>query len=354
MSPAGRLAVLVVVGLAVLAAAPPASAEPSWRDILERAIREGQQRPFEGRLVVISFDPSGPGIGEVTVAQDSQGTVMTSRSASWLLDQRRGRTFFGDADSGTLLRLGSVDREGLSFARLDDKYDVRIGETTRTAVGEATVLEVSPTGRGVVRERLYVDPDSGLIVRRETFRDDGRPVRLVAFTSLDLTPRELPEMEDQGTWREVHAAKTEMSNRGLDILREIGWTVPEELPGSFRAVDASALGEGGGSSLHVLYSDGLYAVSIYQQHGRLDGAAATAEGARPATLGGMHVYRWPGAEPISLAWTGGGRTFTAVSDAPPDVLSTALSGLPHDPPQGLVTRLRRGLTRVAYWIWPFA
>ncbi len=351
--PVGRLVVLVVAGVVVLSAAPPATADQDWRQVLDRAIREGQERSFEGRLVVVSFDPAGPVIGEVTVAQDARGTVMTSHSASWLLGQRGGRTFFGDADSGTLLRLGSVDRQGFSLERLDDKYDVRIAEPAPTAVGEATVVEVTGAGQDVVRERLYIDRGSGLIVRRETFREDGRPVRLVAFTSLDLTPRDLPEMDDEATWREVQPNKAAMSSQGLEILREIGWAAPEQLPGSFRVVDASALGESDASSLHLLYTDGLYAISIYEQHGRLDGAAARSQGARPATLGDMYVYRWPGAEPATVAWSGDGRTFTAVSDAPPDALRTALSGLPHDPPPGLTARLRRGLGRVAQWLWPF-
>lgn len=349
-SPAGRIALLVVVAVAVLTTPSTAVADTSWREVLERAVREGQERPFEGRLVVVSFDAGEPAIGEVTVAQDGAGTVMTSRSASWLLSRRGGRTFFGDADSGTLLRLGSADRAGFSVERLDEKYDVRTVGTSPTAVGDAMVLEVSR--QDVVRERLYVDRGSGLIVRRETYRGDGRPVRLVAFTSLDLTPRDLPEMAE-GTWREVEAAKTEMSDQGLDILRDVGWTAPEALPGGFEVVDASALGEGDASSLHLLYTDGLYAVSVYEQHGRLDGSAARDQGARPATLGDMHVYRWPGAEPATVAWTGGARTFTAVSDAPPDVLRAALDALPHDPRDGIGTRLRRGLGRVADWLWPF-
>lgn len=350
-APVGRFATLVVAGLVVLTTATPAAADDDWREMLERAVREGQQRAFEGRLVVVSLDPGAPGIGEVTVTQDARGTIMTSRSAAWLLGRRGQRTFFGDEDSGTLLRLGAVDRTGFSVERLDEKYDVRTGERATTAVGDAEVLEVS--AGGVVRERLFVDPGSGLIVRRETYLGDGRPVRLVAFTSLDLTPGDPPEMERQDTWRESDAAKTEMTSQGLDILRDVGWAAPRRLPGGFEIVDASALGDDDVSSLQVLYTDGLYAISVYEQPGRLDGPAARAQGARPATLGGMHVYRWPGAEPATVAWSGADRTFTAISDAPPDVLSTALRGLPADPPPGITTRLRRGLTRVAHWLWPF-
>lgn len=349
--PAITVGGLLVILLAVVAGGTPAQAQTSWRDLLQRAVEEGQRRSFEGRLVVVSFDAEAPVIGEVTVTQDAGGSVMTSGSAAWILGRERGRTFFGDADSGTLLRFGNVDQTGFSIDRLEEKYDVEIEGEGSTVLGEAVVLAIRE--RGQLRERLYVDPGSGMVVRRETYGRNGRPVRLVAFTSLDLTPGEVPEIEDAVIWNEVHAAKTEMAPDAMGILRDIGWVAPDELPGGYGLVAAAALGEDETSSLHLLYSDGLYGVSIYQQHGRLDGSAVVARGARPAQLGRMHVYRWPGAEPATVAWTGQGRTFTAVSDAPLVVLHDTLAALPHDPAPGPLTRLRRGLRRVGSWLWPF-
>lgn len=353
--PACTVARVLVLLVVVVATVAPAQAQTaSWRDLLERGVQEGQRRPFEGRLVVVSFDADAPVIGEVTVTQNATGALMTSASAAWVLGRERGRTFFGDADSGSLLRVGSVEQTGFSLDRLDDKYDVRVEGEGTTVLGEARVLAVREDDE--LRERLFIDPGSGLIVRRETYGEGGVPIRLVAFTSLDLNPGRVPDIEDTAVWSEAETDKTdktEMNEDAVEILRDIGWVAPHELPGGYGLVDAAALGEEGSSSLHLLYSDGLYAVSIYQQDGRLDGSAVMARGARPATLGTMHVYRWPGAEPATVVWTGDDRTYTAVSDAPLGVLHETLAALPHEPAPGPLTRLRRGLRRVGGWLWPF-
>ena len=350
--PAGTVARVLVLLVVVVATGAPAQAQTgSWRELLGRAVEEGQRRPFEGRLVVVSFDSDAPVIGEVTVAQDANGSLMTSASAAWVLGRERGRTFFGDTDSGSLLRVGSVQQTGFNLDRLDDKYDVALEGEGATVLGEAQVLAIREDGD--LRERLFIDPGSGLIVRRETYGEDGVPIRLVAFTSLDLNPGRVPDIEDTAVWNEVETDETEMNDAAVEILRDIGWVAPHDLPGGYGLVDAAALGEEGSSSLHLLYSDGLYAVSIYQQGGRLDGSAVMARGARPATLGTMHVYRWPGAEPATVVWTGDDRTYTAVSDAPLGVLHETLAALPHDPAPGPLTRLRRGLRRVGSWLWPF-
>ncbi|MBW3659741.1 MAG: hypothetical protein KY457_13965, partial [Actinobacteria bacterium] len=66
-----------------------------------------------------------------------------------------------------------------------------------------------------------------------------------------------------------------------------------------------------------------------------------------------HVWRWPGSEPERMVWTGEGRTFTVVSDAPFDQVMAAVQGFPNDVPGGVWTRMERGIGRVAGWLWPF-
>ncbi|MDQ3932118.1 MAG: hypothetical protein M3252_04670, partial [Actinomycetota bacterium] len=88
-------------------------------------------------------------------------------------------------------------------------------------------------------------------------------------------------------------------------------------------------------------------------YGRLDEKALASHGAEASTLGGLRVYRWPGSEPATYGWNGEQMAFTAISDAPPDVLAAALIGLPRDELPSFIRRLRRGLTRFADWAWPF-
>ncbi|HEX2026855.1 MAG TPA: sigma-E factor regulatory protein RseB domain-containing protein [Nitriliruptorales bacterium] len=345
----------------VLALAPPVTASEAstsapedgrWRELLERAVDAGRQRVFEGRLVVVSFEREGPTIGELQVVQDRDGSLLTDRTRDWMLRSADGETFYGNEQTGTRLRIGSVERTGFSVERLSRKYDVRLAGDEEVAGREAVTVVVRQRGSHHVRERLYVDRRSGLIVRRETFDGRGRPVRLTAFTSLDLSPQHA--VPDVGVWEEErrspHAA---MSTRSLGILEELGWVLPDDLPGGFALVDASAVGQGDGSSVHLLYSDGLYSLSLYQQHGRLDIGAVATSGARPDRLGELPVLRWPDTDPGTYLWSGHGLTFTLVTDAPRDTLAQAVSDLPRDPPPSVGRRFVRGLTRVLHWVWPF-
>ncbi|MFN2557927.1 MAG: hypothetical protein ABR592_13865 [Nitriliruptorales bacterium] len=361
---AARMALAMVLTLFVLLAGalanasrlsrgdiPSGGAEP-WHILLERAAQAGWQQAYQGKLVVVRFDEQGAALGEVSVTQGRDGTMRTGSGHSWMLGRVDGEAFFGDPDSGTLLWLGNVEPSGFSLARLSHNYEVALDDRRNVETGLADVITFREPGSAVPRERLYVDIDSGLVVRRETFDAHGLPVRLAAFTDLELVPAAVPPLGSD--WdRVLRPAKSNLSGRGMEILRDVGWVVPEQLPRRFTLVDASAIGQGEGSSLHLLYSDGLYRLSVYQQHGRLDVRALEAQGAEATGLGGLRLYRWPGSEPATYGWNGEETAFTAISDAPPDVLAAALAGLPRDELPSLFRRLRRGLSRFSGWVWPF-
>ncbi|MGH8885448.1 MAG: hypothetical protein ACRDYX_09805 [Egibacteraceae bacterium] len=97
--------------------------------------------------------------------------------------------------------------------------------------------------------------------------------------------------------------------------------VPEELPGGYEHAGVSALsladGQGDGQPLQAVYSDGLYAVSTFQQPGRLDWGSLPPEAERVEALG-WPAYHWPGAVPARLVWEAADRTFLLVGDAPDD------------------------------------
>ena len=82
--------------------------------------------------------------------------------------------------------------------------------------------------------------------------------------------------------------------------------------------------------LQVLYSDGLYDLSLFQQQGRLRGSDLPGKGERVSVRGTTGWrYPWPGGQLV--VWSAGGRVFTAVSDAPADQVLTAVRSLPKVP-----------------------
>lgn len=328
--------------------APPPDA--SWRTVLERAVEASRASAYEGRLVVVGFTQEGPHLAEVDIAQGTGGGLRVGSAEAWMVGREAEGSFYWRPRAGTLLRLGNVERPDFSIPRLVDKYEVRRLGTSELRTGRAIALALRERGAAHDRERLYVDEGTGLVVRRETYDDQGRPSRLVAFTSLEVSELSIAPPTAETT--EERGAFRRLTDEGLRTLSRTGWEVPRTLPGGFVLQAGYALPEADGSSLHLVYSDGLYTLSVYEQFGRADLDAL--DGAVETEAEGAHVWRWPGAEPQRMVWTGDGKTFTAISDAPLDPVLQAVADFPSDPGTTVGERLWRGLTRVARWVWPFA
>lgn len=329
---------------------PPPSESGEWRSVLERAVEASRGSAYEGRLVIVGFGTQGPNLAEIDIAQGVAGGLRVGRAEAWMVARQSDDAFYWQPQAGTLLRLGNVDRPEFSISKLLDKYTVVGTGSADLRTGPALVLTVRERDSEHPRERLYVDDATGLVVRRDTFGVDGEPARVVAFTELKVT--ELSVDAPTGVEATSRGQLTEVGLEGLRTLDATGWTVPETLPAGFQLNTGYALPEPNGSSLHTVYTDGLYTLSIYQQNGRVDTDALG--GAVTHVEGDLHVYRWPGSEPERMVWTGGGRTYTAISDAPLDQVLAAVSGMPHDAPRGITARLSRGVARVASWVWPFS
>lgn len=351
---AGPLVIAVV-----LAASPPAAAyaaattpeagSPPARILLERAVDASRERSFEGRLLVATLGVGGPSVTEAEVAQSAGGALQVRSSEAWVVGRDDDAAYMWQIDAGTLLRFGDVEPASWSLAALLRKYAVRRVGAADLRTGEATELALRERGADQDRERLFVDAASDLIVRRETYDRRGDPVRVVAYTALEVAE---PTMASPPTAPTEDLGGFEpLSPDGLDILGRTGWEAPSRLPAGFVLRAGYAVPGSQRPTLHLVYSDGLYTLSVYQEVGRLDHAAV--EGAVAIKHGGLHVWHWPGAEPSRMMWTGDGLTFSVVSDAPGELTLDAVAAFPSEATKGLPQRLWRGVSRVAGWLWPF-
>ena len=113
-----------------------------------------------------------------------------------------------------------------------------------------------------------MDAESGLIVRRETHDVDGRPVRVVAFTELEVDPATglLTPPDVTGEVERVSLAPVERR-----ALLADGIPAHERLPGGFELLGASQVEppDRRPRPIHLVYGDGLYTLSLYVQRGRL-------------------------------------------------------------------------------------
>ncbi|MFA9429842.1 hypothetical protein [Egicoccus sp. AB-alg2] len=341
-----------LIGLALLAApanalaATPTTATAGmvW---LERAVAAAREVPHSGRLLVASFSREGPQLTEVQVTRGVDGGLTVTKEDGWEVGRVGEEAFL--RSSGTLLRLGGMERgSAVDLERLDDKYTVAVDDEPVTLdTGPARVLRLREHGDDRDREVLYLDVDTDLIVRRETFDIDGEPLRVVAYTELEVVDARVVAPDPEGL--EVEAFS--LTRADLADFRARGFVAPEALPAGYRLLGGFERPEASVPTLHLVYGDGLYTLSVFEQQGRLAQQALDGAALLKSPEGGA-VWRLPGSEPRRVIWRGDDRTFTAITDAPVDELLTVVTGLPNDPAPSMLGRLTRGIGRVGRWLWP--
>lgn len=315
---------------------------------LDRALAAAREVPHAGRLVVASFSREGPQLTEVQVTRGVDGGLTVVKEGGWEVGRVGQEAFL--RSSGTLLRLGGLEqRAAIDLERLVGKYVVEVQpQRTELETGTARVIELREHGGDRAREVLYLDLETDLIVRRETYDTTGQPLRVVAYSDLEVVDARVVAPDPAGLEVEDFA----LTSADIAGFEAQGFVAPATLPGGYVLQSGFERPEASVPTVHLVYSDGLYTLSVFEQQGRMSPEAL--RGASELTTpGGGAVWRLPGSEPRRVIWRGDERTFTAITDAPVDELLTVVTGLPNDPAPSMLGRLTRGISRVGRWLWPF-
>jgi sigma-E factor negative regulatory protein RseB len=250
---------------------------------------------------------------------------------------------------------GELDQQALAL--LTDQYTLRIAEPSRCLGRSTAVVEATPIGGRTVAGRFWIDDESGLLLRRELYDGDGRTVRASEFLEVDVAPAATPTGRAQSASVQSRHATPRRSGRlldgdALDRLRRDGWVLPEVLPAGMVLYRARSVQTGGaGEAVQLTYSDGLFAVSLFAQRGRLD--TSTLEGFSSGEVDGAPVHTRSGLYQQAV-WAGGDTVYTLVSDAPDPEMTQVIAALPHNAPSSaLRARVGRGIDRMGSWINPF-
>lgn len=323
------------------AGATTSAADPTALALLERASRAPATTPYSGVQFVSAWSSHGATSVVVEVVhQPGHGTTVRSDGTA----QAPAADTFLPAGNGEPSLLGAAT----TLTLLAGNYRVQAVGRTTVAGRPADLVEARRSGSGALAARFWLDRATGLVLRREVYDEDGRATRASAFVQVEVgraavTPHLPPALPD--AWADA------VASADLAGMRERGWQCPTQLPGSLTLVDARRGGAPGARILHLSYSDGLAALSLFQQRGRLD--EERLEGYRRTEVGGAPVYVRDGV-PQRLVWSARGTVFTVVADAPPRTVEGVVGALPHEPADGGGwRRLGRGLDRVASWFNPF-
>jgi hypothetical protein len=303
---AAVIAALVATG-SLADAGLRAAAGPSdpAEDLLASARNAAARSDFSGVLEVTWSDSAGRHRREVPV-RSVNGVLSLGDDGEVVVDGPR--RFFQETEGW--LAVWSQDVQPVPSPSKKWRLTLRDGPMV---AGRAT-REVDAAGRddGRVRERLYFDATTRLLLRREHVDRGGGITRAVGFVtigeptsaSFGVAPAESPRAPLTSATRQPRSIESVAAPFRAPSTAGDGF----RLAGRYR--DATG-------TVHLFYSDGLFGVSVFEQEGTLDRSALPAGGVA-RSVGGQDavLYRKPSG--VVTVWESDEIVYTAVADAPVD------------------------------------
>ncbi|MCW2600493.1 MAG: putative sigma regulatory protein MucB/RseB [Frankiales bacterium] len=262
--------------------------------------------------------------------------------------------------SGSTVRVLSSLDHALAPDVLDDKlltllaghYDLRVVAGTVCAGHRARVVEArrpGVTGPAGLAGRFWLDAATDLVLRRDVFDGTGAVVRSSTLVNLTVGRTAPATSVDYTAGEAVRPTGQRLDEEQLTLMEAAGWPVVRTLPSGLELFEARLHDE---QVLQLSYSDGLSTLSLFVQKGELpDHVPGVAR-----SMGGGTV-RISSGSTERVVWSGDGRTWTLVSDAPESMVQDAVLVLPHAPAavtdDGVLSRAWRGMSRVGSWLNPF-
>lgn len=164
---------------------------------------------------------------------------------------------------------------------LQTHYAFVLGATERVAELQAQVLDIRPRDAYRHGFRLWLERDSGMLLKSMRFGADGRPVEQLMFTRIAL--RQRPTEAELTATSSVQAGSTPMQLPQADTGRTPTWQAVDPPSGFVLALQQPVPKA---SSEHLIYSDGIASVSVYVEPLTPEVPAFSG----PASRGAVNLY----------------------------------------------------------------
>ncbi len=298
LSGAARTALLAAA--AFCAGAAPAFAAPaaeSPADLLRESIGASRSVSYVGQLETIRFSASKANATIVRIEHRAPDRtrrwylapealygdyIITRSTTTWQFDTRRERV---TTSNNPLLDVNLAGGNTLGLLYANYRAVPAGGEIVAGRPTKSLVLINNYTGERVAR--VWIDAETKLVLRKETFHADGSIATSSRFAELRYTqkiPDEIFSTNVPEGYSEVTEADREPPSLDTDrVAREAGFkpASPADLPEGFALVGASVETVNGTKTVHLNYSDGLRTLSLFENAA---GAEADFGADKPRTI----------------------------------------------------------------------
>jgi hypothetical protein len=308
-------------------------------ELLDRAREAAESQPFDGLVDVEWRDGHTQHSAQVPV--HSGGGVL--RFGDEVVGAGARRLIHS---SGGWLTLWGHDVASLGPSPTA-KYHLAVQDGPEVAGRPTDLILVQLAGSDRLRERLCVDRQSGLLLRRELLDSRGQPFRSVAFTTISAGtdgggPEAMTVGAAPGPSRSAEPSPARHLAAPYKLKSQIG--TGYRLVGAYKAK---------GNVVQQFFSDGLHGLSVFEQRGHLSGAetslAGESGGGREVEIAGHTMRAYSASVGEAVVWESDGMVYTAVTDAPWMDLAGAVKDLPHADPPGRLRRVAQAVVSLFRW-----
>jgi hypothetical protein len=286
---------------------------PEAQAIMQRTADAAHSVSYSGHQSFFAYRNGGAIAAQVTVdARAGQGSQV-------LVNSPTGQQVF-EGFSVAIISSRVVDDELLKL--LERNYRLSGTRGASVAGRSATVVTATRDRDDSVAARWWIDDATGIVLWQETYDSNGSVDLSFGFTSISVSHGD-SILEHLPPRLAVPRTNTSLTLSSAGQLNASGWSCTRQLAG-LSLVRIRSDQPGNPQAVHLVYSDGLSTVSVFEQRGRLN---AVPEGSQWDAGLAAHVRR--GASTVAT-WQSGEMVFTVVTDGSAGLLAGAVGSLPHD------------------------
>ena len=304
---------------------PPKAAYSAELTLLRPEGEAGRSRSQRVRLI---FSPPGLYRRELLgPSREVRQVIVEDGRSEWIYDQARRKVWQGEPADPLFKRFGP-DEE---FDRIGANYDISIA-TGAPVAGRATwLLELRGRSGAALARRFWVDRQSVIVLRGETFRQDGTWAGSAVCDRLQLGAAPDPELfhfsPPAGSTVVRRGAPDYLALDEAKAASGIEPRLPAWLPSGYVFESLDVIPKGRRNVVHYRFSDGVDALSLFQCPPRMRFDLGRAPRTR-VRLSVGRGYRTESPEGNVLVWNSGGEHFILVGSVSHDVLRRVAESMP--------------------------
>ncbi len=318
----------IAIALAFLASPhAPAAAADSAEAVLRGAMGAPTRLSYVGEVQVLRFgaqkseaaiyriEHRAPNLTRrwYLAPQDLYGDSVISRGeTTYSIDVKRDRVIVAQDDA-----IDDQVAEDDNFALLASNYRAVFAPDERFDGRRVRVILLNNKHTGQLTMRMRVDAQTSLVLEKEQFAANGSLVAQTRFEQLRFAgaiPLEIFEVP-RGLKRIDGPARALPSNDLAHVVQTAGFKAlgPKYLPEGFTPVEGDVIDMKGVRTLHLLYSDGIRTVSLFQnsRNAAVDLSRYRAIDTKVESHDAQYVQEGP---TTLLAWSESGLHFALVGE----------------------------------------